>query len=115
MELISPKYRKCDIVFSYGKSFYHESKRGCNGSEERLILFSLFTCCFFCGKCMHSCETYKNLLSTIAPQRIASIDDDDFVEYDVTEHRELMHGIPEHFGKVVFSLAVVYFVFDIDF
>lgn len=52
---------------------------------------------------MHSCETYKNLLSTIAPQRIASIDDDDFVEYDVTEHRELMHGIPEQFGKVVFS------------
>lgn len=48
---------------------------------------------------MHSCETYKNLLSTIAPQRIASIDDDDFVEYDVTEHRELMHGIPEHFAQ----------------
>ncbi|XP_052685797.1 ankyrin-2-like isoform X40 [Crassostrea angulata] len=38
-------------------------------------------------------------LSDPAPQRIASIDDDDFVEYDVTEHRELMHGIPEHFAQ----------------
>jgi hypothetical protein len=36
----------------------------------------------------------------IAPQRVASIDDDDFVEYDVTEHSDLMHGIPEHLGKV---------------
>ncbi|XP_062581043.1 ankyrin-2-like isoform X28 [Saccostrea cucullata] len=35
-------------------------------------------------------------LSDPAPQRIASIDDDDFVEYDVTEHRDLMHGIPEY-------------------
>ncbi|XP_056019553.1 ankyrin-2-like isoform X16 [Ostrea edulis] len=38
-------------------------------------------------------------LSDTAPQRIASIDDDDFVEYDVTEHSALMHGIPEHLAQ----------------
>ncbi|XP_078319335.1 uncharacterized protein LOC111122316 isoform X40 [Crassostrea virginica] len=38
-------------------------------------------------------------LSEPAPQRIASIDDDDFVEYDVTEHSDLMHGIPEQFAQ----------------
>ncbi|XP_061181777.1 ankyrin-2-like [Saccostrea echinata] len=38
-------------------------------------------------------------LSDSAPQRIASIDDDDFVEYDVTEHRDLMHGIPEYLAQ----------------
>lgn len=33
-------------------------------------------------------------------RRIASIDDDDFAEYDVTEHFELSQGIPERLGRV---------------
>lgn len=70
---------------------------------------------FFCGKCMYFCEIYKNFLFIIVFQRIVLIDDDDFVEYDVIEYCELMYGIFEYFGKVVFSLVVVYFVFDIDF
>lgn len=31
-------------------------------------------------------------------RRVASIDEDDTAEYDITEHGDLLHGIPDKFG-----------------
>lgn len=39
------------------------------------------------------------IFPAVDPRRVASIDDDDFAEYDVTEHKELSLGIPEQFGR----------------
>ncbi|XP_060074822.1 ankyrin-2-like [Ylistrum balloti] len=45
----------------------------------------------------------------VDPRRVASIDDDDFAEYDVTEHKELSLGIPERFVPVAQRSGPIYY------